>query len=54
MIETQTATELLQQLSADEIRQRLATINAERKALQVLLRAAIRMQNCPKREAVAA
>lgn len=39
-----TAIDLLRQLSADELRQRLAVINAERSALMLLLRAAARAE----------
>jgi hypothetical protein len=44
VMKTETATELLQRLSPDEIRQRLEATAAEKRALRTLLRAAIRMQ----------
>ena len=43
MSKTQTATEMLRQLSADEIRKRLSELEAEQKALRTLLQAAIRI-----------
>jgi hypothetical protein len=38
------ATEILRQLSADEIRARLEAIEAEQKALRTLLRAAVQLE----------
>lgn len=41
---TTSATQLLRGLSSDEIRQRLAAIGAEEKALRTLLRAALALE----------
>jgi hypothetical protein len=44
---------LIRQLRSDEIRQRIKTIEAERKALMVLLRAALRVDTSGDRREVA-
>jgi hypothetical protein len=44
------AAELVRQLDAEAIRQRLEALQRERKALMVLLRAAIRARPTPQRE----
>lgn len=46
---TISATELLSRLSADEIRQRLADVEAESRALRTLLRVAVRAESGRKR-----
>ena len=47
---TTNATEIVQNLKPDAIRQRLAEIDDEAKALRLLLRAAMRAQQSTKRE----